>query len=70
EAIKFRDAVQRKFSFPWELCAKWEQMETLIKQAFRHVEILGPHVEAGHYDLIGPNGDIILPAIWDSVIEP
>lgn len=32
--------------------------------------MIGPHVQAGHYDLIGPNGEIILPAIWEKVIEP
>lgn len=45
-------------------------MEELIKQAFLHVDVIGPHVQEGHYDLIGPNGDIILPQIWESVIEP
>lgn len=45
-------------------------MEELIKQAFLHVEILGPHVQQGHYDLVGPNGEIILPQVWDKVIEP
>lgn len=45
-------------------------MEELIKQAFLHVDVLGPHVQEGHYDLIGPNGDIILPEIWEQVIEP
>ena len=45
-------------------------MEELIKQAFVHVDVIGPHVQAGHYDLIGPNGEIILPAIWEQVIEP
>lgn len=45
-------------------------MEELIKQAFSHVDVIGPHVQAGHYDLIGPNGEIILPQIWDKVIEP
>lgn len=24
----------------------------------------------GHYDLVGPNGDIILPQVWETVIEP
>ena len=32
-------------------------MEELIKQAFVHVDVIGPHVQAGHYDLIGPNGE-------------
>jgi hypothetical protein len=45
-------------------------MEELIKQAFLHVDIIGPHVQDGHYDLIGPNGEIILPSVWEKVIEP
>ena len=45
-------------------------MEELIKQAFLHVDIIGPHVQQGHYDLIGPNGEIILPQVWETMIEP
>lgn len=45
-------------------------MEELIKQAFLHVDIIGPHVLEGHYDLLGPNGEIILPQVWETVIEP
>jgi hypothetical protein len=45
-------------------------MEELIKQAFLHVDVIGPHVQEGHYDLIGPNGEIILPSVWEKVIEP
>jgi hypothetical protein len=45
-------------------------MEELIRQAFVHVENLGPHVIEGHYDLIGPNGEIILPRVWETTIEP
>ncbi|KAG2418624.1 hypothetical protein HFD88_001725 [Aspergillus terreus] len=68
--IKFKDAVGRKFSFPFDLCRTWQGMEELIRQAFLHIEVLGPHVADGHYDLIGPNGDIILPQVWETVIEP
>ncbi|PKY01327.1 hypothetical protein P168DRAFT_299590 [Aspergillus campestris IBT 28561] len=68
--IKFKDAVGRKFSFPYDLCCTWKGMENLIRQAFLHIEIIGPHVAEGHYDLIGPNGDIILPQVWETVIEP
>lgn len=68
--IKFKDAVGRKFSFPFHLCAKWEDMQDLIKQAFQHVDVIGQQVQDGHYDLIGPNGDIILPQVWDKVLEP
>lgn len=45
-------------------------MENLIRQAFLHIEVIGPHVAEGHYDLIGPNGDIILPQVWETVVEP
>ena len=45
-------------------------MEDLIRQAFLHVEVLGPHVAEGHYDLVGPQGDIILPQVWETVVEP
>lgn len=45
-------------------------MEELIRQAFLHIETIGPHVAEGHYDLVGPNGDIILPQVWEAVIEP
>lgn len=45
-------------------------MEDLIKQAFLHVDVIGPHVQEGHYDLMGPDGEIILPMIWDKTIQP
>jgi hypothetical protein len=32
--------------------------------------VIGPHVAEGHYDLIGPNNEIILPGVWETVIEP
>lgn len=94
QPIRFTDAVGRKFSFPFHLCATWEVclsnwkrwseapcdrttnffrlqgMKELINQAFQQVDVLGPHVRAGHYDLIGPNNEIILPEVWNQVIEP
>jgi hypothetical protein len=45
-------------------------MEELIRQAFMHVPVIGPHVAEGHYDLVGPNGEIILPQVWETMIEP
>jgi hypothetical protein len=45
-------------------------MEELIYQAFLKVSNIGPHVSERHYDLMGPNGDIILPQLWEEVIEP
>ncbi|KAK8221189.1 hypothetical protein IWZ01DRAFT_490085 [Phyllosticta capitalensis] len=68
--IKFKDAVGRKFSFPWHLCKTWRGMEGLIKQAFLHVDVIGQHVHDGHYDLVGPDGEIILPQVWETVVQP
>ncbi len=45
-------------------------MEELIKQAFLHVEVVGPQVQEGHYDLIAPDGEIILPTVWEKVVQP
>ncbi len=45
-------------------------MEDLIKQAFLHVEVIGPLVQEGRYDLLSPSGEIILPAVWERVVEP
>lgn len=45
-------------------------MEELIKQAFLHVDVIGPHVHDGHYDLVGPDGEIILPQVWETMVQP
>lgn len=68
--IKFKDAVGRQFTFPWRICKTWKGMEGLIKQAFLHVDVIGPHVQEGHYDLMGPDGTIILPQLWETMIRP
>ncbi|KAF2454792.1 hypothetical protein BDY21DRAFT_266957, partial [Lineolata rhizophorae] len=68
--IKFKDAVGRKFSFPWDLCKTWHGMEKLIQQAFAHVDVIGPHVMEGHYDLVGPDNEIILPPVWETMVQP
>ncbi|KAJ4389384.1 hypothetical protein N0V93_006852 [Gnomoniopsis smithogilvyi] len=70
EPIKFKDAVGRKYSFPWRLASKWRTMEGLINQAFVHIDSVGPHVLEGHYDLEGPEGELILKEIWDNTVQP
>lgn len=45
-------------------------MEDLIKQAFENVDELAQPVNEGWYDLIGPSGEIILPSVWEKVLEP
>lgn len=68
--IRFKDAVGRKFNFSWHYCKTWKGMETLIKQCFLHVDVIGAHVQEGHYDLMGPDGMIILPQLWETMIRP
>lgn len=45
-------------------------METTIRQAFVDIEGIGPHVANGHYDLLGPNDEIIPPHAWNTVAQP
>ncbi|KAL9620023.1 MAG: hypothetical protein Q9160_005401 [Pyrenula sp. 1 TL-2023] len=47
-------------------------IEDLIRQGFlySYVDVLGTHVAEGHYDLVGPNGEIILPQVWETIIKP
>ncbi len=70
KSIKFKDVLDRKYSFPFHLCKTWKTMQGLINQAFTQVDGIGDHVRAGHYDLHGPDGEIILPQVWDTVIQP
>ncbi|KAI0851249.1 hypothetical protein F5Y00DRAFT_230738 [Daldinia vernicosa] len=49
--IRFKDAVGRKFIFPWEKAKTWAGMERLIRNCFVYVDVIGPHVIKGHYDL-------------------
>jgi hypothetical protein len=32
--------------------------------------VVGHHVADGHYDIVGPNGAIILPQVWETLVEP
>ncbi|KAK1998840.1 hypothetical protein LX36DRAFT_669933 [Colletotrichum falcatum] len=54
-SIRFKDAVGRKFTFPYELVKTWSGMEGVIKEAFVHVDLIGPYVQQGRYDIIGPD---------------
>lgn len=42
----------------------------MITEAFRPIKSLDPWVAVGHYDLLSARGEIILPKVWHSIIEP
>lgn len=68
--IRFKDAVGREFSFPWHLVETWKGMEELINRAFLNIEKIGPDVLEGRYDLTGPDGEVILPQLWETIVQP
>ncbi|KAI0451939.1 hypothetical protein F5B21DRAFT_485137 [Xylaria acuta] len=68
--VNFKDAVGRKFELPFHLIQEWAGIEDLIKQMFLHVDIIGPHVQAGHYDVLNSRGSIVLPSLWKYSIKP
>ena len=45
-------------------------MKALIDQAFAHVSDLADWVHGEHYDLLGPDGEIIMPEYWRETIQP
>ena len=45
-------------------------MDGLIQQAFKGIKVISPEVQRGNFDLLGPDDEIILPQIWESVIQP
>jgi len=45
-------------------------MQALIKQVFLNRDEFAREVVDGWYDLVGPNGEIILPSVWREVIQP
>ncbi|PWY89522.1 hypothetical protein BO94DRAFT_584775 [Aspergillus sclerotioniger CBS 115572] len=70
EIIIFEDAIGRKHSLQFNCCRTWIGMEKFIRQAFLQSDVIETHVAKGYYDLMGSNGDIILPQDWESVVEP
>ncbi len=45
-------------------------MEELIKQACLYGDVMEQRVQEGKYDLIGPQGEIITPELWEHAVEP
>jgi hypothetical protein len=45
-------------------------MSKLVKEEFLHVDVVGPQVMQGFYDLMNAKGDIITPSLWPINIRP
>ena len=45
-------------------------MKFLIKEAFQLVDLFGPHIAKGCYDLLSPDGEIIMRSVWEALIQP
>ncbi|KAI9702192.1 MAG: hypothetical protein M1820_006274 [Bogoriella megaspora] len=59
DSIVLTDAVGRKIG-----------MAGIIEEAFDHVEFLDESVKKGQYDLFDPAGNLILPSVWEEVVQP
>lgn len=69
-AIKFRDALGRNYTFPYDSIDTWAGLSTILTQIFLPIPIVGPHVSAGHFDIFNNMNEIILPAFWAQKVEP
>ncbi|KAK0616429.1 hypothetical protein B0T14DRAFT_435367, partial [Immersiella caudata] len=69
EPLKFSDEFGRKFSFPFNACRTWEQMQASVKRVFVGLQVIGPLVQDGLFDILDPNGDIVGPDDWDSIVR-
>ena len=45
-------------------------MVSLVEEAYPHDEFPYPQLAKGHYDFLGPSGDVLLPGIWESSVGP
>ena len=52
------------------MLTSYKDMEELIKLAFVHVKSIGPLVHEGSYNLVGPDGEIVLPQAWEKIVQP
>ncbi|KAL8813206.1 MAG: hypothetical protein Q9223_000959 [Gallowayella weberi] len=70
DCITLKDPLSRTLVFPLRLCKTWLGIRDLITEAFRGIDTLETHVDSGRYDLINLKGEVIIPEVWDAIIEP
>ena len=42
----------------------------MIQLACLHVSHIGQEVKEGRYDLVAPDGSVIIPSVWDLSVQP
>lgn len=47
-----------------------QDMERLLRRSFIRYDTMSNEILKGKYDLLSPKGEIILPEIWEAVIQP
>ena len=63
---------QSLFTYPPlpNLSNQFQAMKERIRSSSLIGGIIDPHVDGGHYELVGPDDEIILPRDWASIVEP
>ncbi|KAK0716508.1 hypothetical protein B0T21DRAFT_415230 [Apiosordaria backusii] len=67
--ITLRDIEGRRCLIPFSACRTWTEMSEAIQQLYARLP-QNYDVQSGNYELIGPSGEIILPAFWESFVLP
>jgi Ubiquitin-like domain len=45
-------------------------MQHIIEQSFLNIEGLGSRISKGEYDLVNSDGAVIIPHLWENLVEP
>ena len=48
----------------------FQTFTTLIEESFAHIPELDPHVRVSKFDILDPEGRVVLPSVWDEVVRP
>ncbi|KAK4186784.1 hypothetical protein QBC35DRAFT_254503 [Podospora australis] len=76
QTIVFTNTLGRRFQIPFSSCKTWEDMSKLVRESYqddsddvvdqgRYDEIIN-----GRYDLLSPDGQIILQSLWEKLVKP
>ncbi|KAK3899676.1 hypothetical protein C8A05DRAFT_36702, partial [Staphylotrichum tortipilum] len=70
ERIFVTDSSGKRFSFPFTLARTWAEFEDLLRQSFTRADSVPREVREGRFDLVDPDGSVIIPSVWDLSVRP